>query len=218
MTIQKTPSIEHCGFLLNYYFNDLDTGVLFTKGMPLQGKKLNHHDHYFTPAIEGTTLDEHIEHTKYNKPQERYVVILQIPPKYLGKTYPKTEIYSGEEEIKHYPLIPLLDRDFTSEGESHYVTPHVIVGCLDNQTGEFIENPNYNLYFDPSGLRYTEEQITFLQKYNQPLYDEATSWRATAPREILEESDKKNNIFAEAVAYYQTEQTKELGLTQQKCI
>ena len=207
MSIQQTPSIDHCGFLLNYYFDDLDIESLFEKWMPLQGRNLNYHDHYFTPAIAGTTLEEHLDHTKYKKPKERFVVILQIPPKYLGKTYSKTEIYSGDEEIKHYPLVPLLDRNFTSEGETHHVTPHVIVGYLNAQTGEFIQNPNYNLYFDPSGLRYTEEQIAFLKEHNSALYQEAIQWRATAPREILEKSDKENGVFKEVVAYYQNEET-----------
>ena len=78
----------------------------------------------------------------------RYVYVLRIPREYRGTLANITEISPPLPTYKFYP----------KTGEVS-ITPKLIYGVYDTQSGVLTKNPNYNAKYDPRGLSYDAETI-----------------------------------------------------------
>lgn len=179
--------------LLYYYVKDNES--LFGLGLPLENRRtLDIEDHQFTMATVGVKFEEFLEAVTLLPARTRYVAILKIPVHYLGKV----------ENGSYYPLVPMIDSYFDFMfAERNYVTSNLVLGVYDTLSKQYTPHEGYNLWFDPAGFQYSDEQIAFLSRVGANDIVVQANARWLKPRQTLREEDEANGLFLPVTRYYQ---------------
>lgn len=130
----------------------------------------------------------------------RYVYVLRIPREYRGTLTDKAEISPPLPTYKFYP----------KTGEVS-ITPKLIYGVYDTQSGVLTKNPDYNAKYDPRGLSYDAETIRAVEAIsagNQQLKSSSEEWLA------FMKQPHRDSVFQKICEYYKIplEQQKPLRL------
>lgn len=126
----------------------------------------------------------------YVKGEFKSVFLIKIPKEYMSQRLHR----NGQID----PPVPVWKSN--DDGTTTF-TPHLVQGVYNKTTDLFITNPNFSLVFDPSGLKYSEEQINNLWSLNQLEWINFAKERENLTFNQLFQSDRNketwNNIIHE---------------------
>ena len=134
-----------------------------------------------------------------NMNDDNKILIIKIPSYYMGWRH-----RNGVKES----FVPLLKCFYDKEifGVRTFLIPELIYGIYDS--GKFTYNEQYNMFFDPSGLQYTDEQIGEmygLRCYN--LQKQAFD-RKMYNYDELKKYDTQGQIWVNTMKYYKASKIK----------
>lgn len=124
----------------------------------------------------------------------KYICILKIPTHYFGFI---------QENGKYTPCMPLIRSYFDwLDGEVNYVIPELILGIYNNKTKEYLENPEYNPFFDPNGLQFTDGQIFVMETCRTQRMVDYAKARRNIPYWTLLKQDEDSKVLMPVIEYY----------------
>ena len=81
------------------------------------------------------------------------------------------------------------------------IIPNLIQGCCSKTEG-FITNENFSPVFDPSGLKFSYEQLNPIKNERYDLYQQYMKRNTIGTFDALYNFDKSNNTWDKFIAYY----------------
>lgn len=182
---------------------------IFEKGMRLSNKDISDYNIIGANSIDYQRWLENLEdddfvEEKYIKSSVRYgdtiFCIARIPTCYLVGAY--------DEETQEHNCLPILKAPSAYDFKYHscsYIIPELIYGIYDASERKFIPNDNYDVFYDPNGLQYTDSQVVNVSDiYKNP--DRAISkclYRRAYDYDRQKLRDQLNNTFGRTIEFYQ---------------
>lgn len=162
---------------------------------------------YASLPIKNKELENRIELSDFNELQllewleeyantycSEFVCILKIPECYFGYLKETKEIT---------PCMPLIITNFDYFlGESNGVSANFILGIYDTKIKEYTQNTNYNPFFEPHGLQFTDEQVETMKKYHNDTIVGYALARRNIPYLTLRRQDELSGVFNSTIKYY----------------
>lgn len=115
--------------------------------------------------------------------------VIEIPESFM-----KTKSVDGKR-IPPYPI--LFEREMIHDGEIDFypvVVPSLIAFAYNPKTDPIV-NPNYSVKYNPSGLKYSEEQLLDIRRKNKTPVTPFDDRNRKDPVELYREESKKSNTL-----------------------
>ena len=122
--------------------------------------------------------------------QYKTVFLIKIPKDYMGL------VLHRDGHID--PPIPF----FKDEEDYTVFTPHLIQGCYNKTTGLFVTNPNFSPIFDPTGLKFSDEQLNIFWSLNRFSTIKFAEGRKKLSSNELRKFDIENNTWKTIMKNY----------------
>lgn len=183
----------------NYYFygitDDVDINLCLKNGVKIPSRNvLSNISPLVNSHVNNDELDKIIKNY-VDKKDFKYVFVFKIPTYYMGWVH-----RNGDMELFVPILLSTNNKD--NVNKEIYVISELIDGVYVRDKSQYIINSDYNAFYDPSGLQFSDEQIS--KMYNYGCFDMALSGlgRNSYTYNELRTDDEINNTWGEVIKYY----------------
>ena len=191
----------------DYYFygvNNADIENVMSDGIEIDGSQL--FGNLKKVYLNGESLDlmDKVGNFAYENNFDN-VMLIKVPSYYMGWRHRNGVKESFVPLIKsYYDKSKLCVRTF--------VIPELIYGLYEKNSDEFRLNENYNVFFDPSGLQYSDEQIGNMYGFRCYNLQKNAFDRKMYSYDELKMYDTQSQLWVKTMEYYKSSKVKKLIL------